>query len=104
MSVTRQLATIARLRIELNTALRERAEAVAERDGARLVVAAQAEQIGANERHIAYLNGEREQIDAAHRAALADLAEAHRNLDEYDGVPAYDGDASMAALSDPASH
>ncbi|QAX95587.1 hypothetical protein I5H03_gp059 [Mycobacterium phage Nibb] len=104
MSPTRQLATIARLRIELNTALREGRDAANERDAARLVVAAQAERIRADEARIAYLADQREQADAAYRATLADLGAAHRELDELNEIPAYDADASEAAYSDPGSH
>ncbi|QJD50349.1 hypothetical protein I5H01_gp058 [Mycobacterium phage MarkPhew] len=104
MASPRRVAAAARLRIELNTALRERAAAIAERDSARLVVSAQAERIRDDEARIAYLTGEREQADAAYRATLADLGEAHRQLDELNEVPAYDGDASEAAYSEPGSH
>ncbi|WNM68338.1 hypothetical protein SEA_TIERRA_49 [Mycobacterium phage Tierra] len=78
MSLARHIATEARLRIELNEALRERDTARGERDAARNVVAAQADALRDRDGRIAYLTGERDELDAAHRAALADLAEVHR--------------------------
>ncbi|QJD50450.1 hypothetical protein SEA_CHRIS_48 [Mycobacterium phage Chris] len=104
MAAPRQLATIARLRTELNVALRDGRAAASERDAARMVVSAQADRIRNDEARIAYLESEREQADAAYRATLADLGEAHRQLDELNEVPAYDGDASEAAYSEPGSH
>ncbi|ASR85059.1 hypothetical protein SEA_PHELPSODU_48 [Mycobacterium phage PhelpsODU] len=81
MSLARHIATEARLRTELNEALRERNTARGERDAARNVVAAQADALRERDGRIAYLTGERDELDAAHRAALADLAEVHRMQD-----------------------
>ncbi|ASR85552.1 hypothetical protein I5G80_gp094 [Mycobacterium phage Krueger] len=81
MSLARHIATEARLRKELNEALRERDTARGERDAARLVVARQADTLRVAGEQIGYLMGERDELDAAHRAALADLAEVHRQRD-----------------------
>ncbi|QIG61561.1 hypothetical protein SEA_XIMENITA_52 [Mycobacterium phage Ximenita] len=78
MSIARHIATEARLRLELNEALRERDTARSERDAARQVISAQADALRDRDGRIAYLTGERDELDAAHRAALADLAEVHR--------------------------
>ncbi|WNM69563.1 hypothetical protein SEA_SYRA333_51 [Mycobacterium phage Syra333] len=83
MSLARHIATEARLRLELNEALRERDSARGERDAARRVISAQADALRDRDGRIAYLTGERDELDAAHRAALADLAEVHRH-----GAPA----------------
>ncbi|ASR85647.1 hypothetical protein SEA_AMGINE_46 [Mycobacterium phage Amgine] len=80
MSLARHIAAEARLRTELNEALRERDTARGERNAARLVVSSQADAINSQVQQIAYLSDERSQLDAAHRAALADLAEAYREL------------------------
>ncbi|ASR85250.1 hypothetical protein I5H06_gp54 [Mycobacterium phage SirPhilip] len=82
MSLTRHIAAEARLRVELNEALRERDAARSERDAARLVVGDQASTLRAAGVQISYLTGERDELDAAHRAALVDLAEAYRQLAE----------------------
>ncbi|AHB79580.1 hypothetical protein PBI_VALIDUS_50 [Mycobacterium phage Validus] len=73
MQLARHMAAIGDLK-------RQIAELTGERDAARRVVASQADKIRADERRIAYLIDERDQADMAHRAALADLAEAHREL------------------------
>ncbi|QFP94835.1 hypothetical protein SEA_MARSHAWN_49 [Mycobacterium phage Marshawn] len=78
MTVARHLADKARLRVELNDALRERDTALRERDAARQLIGAQAAALRDRDGRIAYLADERDQLDIAHRAALADLAEAHR--------------------------
>ncbi|WNM75402.1 hypothetical protein SEA_TINIBUG_47 [Mycobacterium Phage TiniBug] len=83
---TRNLATAARLRIELNEALRERNQARSERDAGRQVIADQAAALHSLGDQNAYLLQERDELDAAHRAALADLAEAHRQLAERDDL------------------
>lgn len=97
MSLARHMAAQERLRSELNEALRERDSARNERDAARLVVAEQADAIREADGRIGYLTGERDELDTAHRAALADLAEAYRDLaqarldlfNERDHVPVY---------------
>ncbi|ASR86328.1 hypothetical protein SEA_AMOHNITION_48 [Mycobacterium phage Amohnition] len=96
MSLARHIAAAARLRGELNEALRERDSARTERDAARLVVAEQSDALRVADSRITYLTGERDELDAAHRVALADLAEAHRELvqlravdDEAMGVTVY---------------
>ncbi|UTN93244.1 hypothetical protein SEA_SUNFLOWER1121_52 [Mycobacterium Phage Sunflower1121] len=78
MSLARHIATEARLRLQLNEALRERDSARGERDAARRVISAQSDALRERDGQIAYLTGERDELDAAHRAALADLAEVHR--------------------------
>ncbi|AIW03033.1 hypothetical protein SEA_STINSON_47 [Mycobacterium phage Stinson] len=86
---TRNLAAAARLRIELNEALRERDQARSERDAGRQVIADQAAALHSIGDHNAYLLQERDELDAAHRAALADLGEAHRQLAERDDLAKY---------------
>ncbi|UVD41003.1 hypothetical protein [Mycobacterium phage Kashi_RDG1] len=83
---TRNLAAAARLRIELNEALRERDQARSERNAGRQVIADQAAALHSLGDQNAYLLQERDELDAAHRAALADLAEAHRQLAERDDL------------------
>ncbi|AEJ93797.1 hypothetical protein SEA_ROSMARINUS_46 [Mycobacterium Phage Rosmarinus] len=83
---TRNLAAAARLRIELNEALRERNQARSERDAGRQVIADQAAALHSLGDQNAYLLQERDELDAAHRAALADLGEAHRQLAERDNL------------------
>ncbi|ARQ95490.1 hypothetical protein I5G81_gp51 [Mycobacterium phage Shandong1] len=80
------MATEARLRTELNEALRERDSARNERDAARLVIADQGDALRRAAEQIGYLDGERDQLDAAYRATLADLAEAHRQLAEVEPI------------------
>ncbi|WEW73693.1 hypothetical protein Nanz197_46 [Mycobacterium phage Nanz197] len=96
---TRNLAAVARLRIELNEALRERNQARSERDAGRQVIADQAAALHSIGDHNAYLLQERDELDAAHRAALADLAEAHRQLAERDDLAKYL--MPVAAVAEP---
>ncbi|QFG09236.1 hypothetical protein SEA_EFRA2_48 [Mycobacterium phage Efra2] len=99
MSLARHIATEARLRRELNDALRDADHARRERDAARLVIADQAAALHSLGDQNAYLQQERSELDAAHRAALADLAEATRQLDERDSLTPY-----LATIAAPALH
>ncbi|ASR77978.1 hypothetical protein I5G95_gp56 [Mycobacterium phage Bella96] len=99
MTMTRNLATAARLRIELNEALRERNQARSERDAGRQVIADQAAALHSLGDQNAYLLQERDELDTAHRAALADLAEAHRQLSERDSLSLH-----LASIEAPALH
>ncbi|ADL71392.1 hypothetical protein CRIMD_46 [Mycobacterium phage CrimD] len=94
---TRNLAAAARLRIELNEALRERNQARSERDAGRQVIADQAAALHSLGDQNAYLLQERDELDAAHRAALADLGEAHRQLAERDSLASH-----LATIAAPA--
>ncbi|AEK08007.1 hypothetical protein ANAYA_48 [Mycobacterium phage Anaya] len=99
----RNLATVARLRIELNEALRERDQARSERNAARHVIADQAAALHSLGDHNGYLLQERDELDAAHRAALADLAEAHRQLAAHDEATSF-LQMHTATIAAPALH
>ncbi|QFG09434.1 hypothetical protein I5H08_gp053 [Mycobacterium phage Yuna] len=101
----RRAATEIRLRRELNDALRERNTARNEVEAGRQVISAQGEQINLLQINVGHYANEYAEADAAHRAALADLAEAYRELaaarldlfNERAHVPVFvepDGDSS----------
>lgn len=93
MQLARHLATIGDLRREL-------AGVRGERDAARRVVADQAAALRSLGDQNAYLLQERSELDAAHRSALADLAELQRQLDERESLSPYLATAAAPALHD----
>lgn len=101
MTVTRNSATAARLRVELNAALRERDQARNERDCGRHVIADQAAALHSLGDQNDYLMRECAELTAAHRAMLADLAEAHRQLAAHNAL---DSLLPVAPIAAPALH
>ncbi|QFG14092.1 hypothetical protein I5G97_gp062 [Mycobacterium phage Curiosium] len=95
MRVARLLATIGDLRRQL-------AHVTGERDAARLVIADQAAALHSLGDQNAYLLQERSELDAAHRAALADITEMQRQLDERDSLSSLT--SCLATIEAPALH